>query len=43
MQAWPVVSLVPHLLAFVLLASAATRVGSPARPRYPEQSQRLNT
>lgn len=43
MRAWHVVSLVLHLLAFGLLASAATQVGSPARPRHPEQSQRPNT
>ena len=47
MRTWHVVSLVLHLLAFVLLAfvllaSAATRIGSPARPRHPEQSRRPN-
>jgi hypothetical protein len=32
-----------HLAAFVLLASAATQVGSPARPGHPERSQPANT
>jgi hypothetical protein len=32
-----------HLVAFVLLASAATRLGSPAHSGHPERSQRANT
>jgi hypothetical protein len=31
-----------HLVAFVLLASAATQLGSPDRPSHPEQSERAN-
>jgi hypothetical protein len=31
-----------HLFAFVLLASAATQVGSRARPSHPEHSERAN-
>ena len=32
-----------HLVAFVLVASAATQIGSPARPRHSERSQLANT
>jgi hypothetical protein len=32
-----------HLVAFVLLASAATQVGSPIRPRHPVRSHPANT
>ena len=31
-----------HLVAFVLLASAATQVGSPTGPTHPERSHRAN-